>query len=601
MNLKPTPAPAPAPAIAAPRRWRRQLPLAAAALALACAAVCAPAAAQERSTLSSFAPAVYADGLLRQYLVKNGRIYLRTEPNWNDWQNISAAFNGSRLVGSGEITAFDAERYSDGLLRQFLTRGGHVYRRIQAGVDNWHAWENIDSAFPGTGDARITSFSVAVYPDGLQRQFLVRGGSLYRRTQTAAGGWPAWEDISAVVHAACGSESPITSFHSAPYQDGKLRQFVVCGNQVLRRTEPNWNTWENVSGLFAGVGRSADPRVDEPIHKRVMVIEYNPTIEYRLSGERIDLPLNRAMGWRDPRVLEQQYIEFLEQASEQVVQYTVAEHLRLDAFPPRTRNPVYDDESYQRCMADRPHSCPREEDFDYVAALREHGVCERANRYEIDELWLWGGPYFGFWEANMTGPGAFDTNGAPIPHTLTGCNVKLNIMGFNYEREPERMLEDMGHRVEGTMEHRFGQWRNTYGPPPQQAIPGPNPLERFTMRGFDVGTAACGNIHGSLNTPVFDPNNWWGYDFTNPHREPNTCDDWERYPDLTGAVTVDNCSKWGGPRCSFPDGYAAADRGWHLYWLGKIPNFVGSYGGAHNDWWWYVLDWDAAAATPPGR
>ena len=50
-----------------------------------------------------------------------------------------------------------------------------------------------------------------------------------------------------------------------------------------------------------------------------------------------------------------------------------------------------------------------------------------------------------------------------------------------------------------------------------------------------------------------------------------------------GATTVNNCSRWG-----------CTDMGWHLYWLGKIPNFSGRNGAVHHNWWAFVLDWDAA-------
>lgn len=581
--------------------WRR-LPLLSAALGalslvFAAASPHAVAQAGSAASVASFSPAVYADGLQRQFLVKNGRIYKRTETDWNLWEHITPAFDGVRQVGSGEITAFDVELYADGLHRQFLARGGHVHRRVQTGVDQWGAWENIDDAFVGTGNAAITSFSVAVYADGLQRQFVVRGGQVFRRTQTASGGWPGWENITTLLAGSGSAEAAITAFHVALYSDGKLRQFVTREDRVYRRTEPNWNTWEDISSIFASVGRSTDPRVDAPIHKRVMVIEFNPTIE-----SRDNLPLNQAMGWRDPRVLEQSYIQSMEQASSQVVQYTVARHVRVDAFPPRTRTPIYTDASYLACLAADPDTCPTIEDFDYARVLQQYGVCESANAGEIDELWLWGGPYFGFWEANMAGPGAFRTNGTPLPGALTTCRIKLNIMGFNYEREPERMLENMGHRIEGTMKYRFNnQWRNSYGPPPAVFPSDPNPLESFTARGFDNTMAACGNIHGSLNAPYYDPGNYWGYDFSNPNYEHNTCDDWENYPHLTGATTYNNCSKWGGARCSHPDGWEVADRGWHLYWLGRIPNFVGvnatpPNGTVLNNWWWYVMDWDAVAS-----
>jgi hypothetical protein len=357
----------------------------------------------------------------------------------------------------------------------------------------------------------------------------------------------------------------------------------VRGSRVYRRTEPNWNQWDDITVIFQGVGAANDGRTDDPIYKRVLVLEFNPIIESR--GNR---RLSEVMNWRNPYVLEDQYVGFLETASNRVVQYAVAERQVVDMFPPRTDGTVYGDEQYISCFINR--SCNPAETLDYRKVLHDFQVCEKLNRGEIDELWLWGGPYFGYYEANMAGPGAFDTNGPPV--TNTACGKKLNIMGFNYEREPERMLEDMGHRIEGTMKHFFGRWANDYQTIPETFPEDANLLERFTIRGFDAPTAACGNIHGSLNTPFYDPDtNPWGYDYTNRHYEPNTCDDWDNYPNLnSNNVRVNNCDRWG-----------CTDNGWHLYWLSKIPKFRGRgfNNSVQNDWWKYILDYDRAVSPAP--
>lgn len=547
-----------------------------------------------RTSYRAFSPALYQDGKLRQFLVKNGRIYRRLETNWDAWEDITHLFNGRHQVGIGEITSLSVSVYQDNRLRMFLTRGGQTWRITQLEGSAWSAWENIESALVGTGTAPITSFTSSLYfSDSLLRQFVVRGGRVYRRTQqdvpppegeVAARdlpveppvyAWTPWIDITDLFAGAGDPQAPIVSFMSAPYADGKLRQFIARGNRILRRTEPNWETWDDVTSLFAPPGRSTNPRVHAPMYRRAMVIEINPLIASH--GNR---PLHEVRDWRNPRELEQQYIEALERASDGVVQYAVAQHVMVRAFPNFTDGPVFSEAEFLACTATRPYNC-REQRFDYARILREHQVCEKANAGQIDELWLMGGAYFGFWEANMAGPGAFDTNGPVVPGTT--CRVKLNIMGFNYEREPERMLENMGHRVEGTMLHLFNAWRNGYLKRPKPFPVNANLLERFTVRGFDHAIAACGNIHGSLNTPEPDPENVWAYDYDNPHMEPNTCEDWENYPALTGATTVNNCSRWG---CS--------DMGWHTYWLGKVPNFTGRNGAVHHNWWTFVLDWDAA-------
>lgn len=556
------------------RRSPRLLPALLATLALALSTTTVAATRGNATAVSSFGAVVSQDNLQRQFLVKNGRVYRRSESNWNLWESIDTGLNGTAQVGVGEITGFSAEVYQDGLQRQFLTRGGQVYRRTQQANTAWGAWEDITSVFATAGQGRITAFNVAVYKDNLQRQFLVRAGQVYRRTQLANNGWSGWDNLTSLF-AGVGGNAVITSFSASLYQDNVLRQFLVKGNKVYRRLETDLNTWQEISPIFAPVGRSPNPRVAEPIHRRVMVLEFNPVIESHGSRR-----LNDVMGWRNPLVLEDQYTRYLESASSQVVQYTVAQRVRLDQFPSRTDGTVYTDDQYIACF--RAKTCNERETLNYRKVLTDHRVCEKFNAGEIDELWLWGGPFFGYWEANMAGTGAFDTNGAVV--TGTTCQGKLNIMGFNYEREPERMLEDMGHRVEGTMVHLFGGvWRNGYLKLPNPFPANANVFERFTARGFDNTTAACGNIHGSLNTPVYDRiNNAWGYDFTNPNLERNTCDDWDRYPNLTGATTTNNCTRWG---CN--------DLGWHTYWLSKIPKYVGTHNGLHNNWWVYMLDWDA--------
>ena len=104
-----------------------------------------------------------------------------------------------------------------------------------------------------------------------------------------------------------------------------------------------------------------------------------------------------------------------------------------------------------------------------------------------------------------------------------------------------------------------------------------NPLESFTIRGFDRPVSACGNIHGFLNSPL------WirgvERDWSNHYFKPNRCDDWENYPHLTGATTNNDCSRW---NCT--------DLGWKEYWLGKVPAFVGETLDGRNNWWAYVLD-----------
>lgn len=536
----------------------------------------------DQTSITAFEATVYPDQLQRQTLVKNGRIYERVETDWNTWRNVSRTYSGDNQIGEGEISAIDTEFYSDGAARQFITRGGEVYRRIQSG-GNWGAWEWITPLFDGVGQGRITSFGVALHSDGLLRQTLVRAGRVYRREQHPA--WGNWVDVTQEFASVGNSQAPITAVSAEVYNDGVLRWFVVRGNQVFRRLD-DASTWESISTIFQPVGNPTKPRVpNKAIHKRVLVLEYNPIIESQ-DNDRLNIVMRRLDNpnlWFNPLGHEQTYIESIEEATDHLVQYTVADRIVIDGFPPR-REGYYTDETYLSCFLANPKRCDTRENMDYNRVIADYHVCERVNAGEIDELWLMVPPFTGAWEANMTGPNAVYTNGNAINAPL--CQRSIHIMGFSYEREPGRMLEDMGHRIEGTMRVQMGRWWNDYANKGRDWPEGVNLFERFTARGFDRTTAACGNIHGSLNTPVYDPANPWMYDYRNTHQEPSTCNDWENYPYFTGEVTGIDCNAW---HC--------ADMPWHIYWLSRIPNYEGSYNSVLNNWWLYIVEWDAT--RPP--
>ena len=166
----------------------------------------------------------------------------------------------------------------------------------------------------------------------------------------------------------------------------------------------------------------------------------------------------------------------------------------------------------------------------------------------------------------MAGHGAFDTNGAPV--TGTACQGKLNIMGFNYEREPERMLEDMGHRVEGTMVHLFGGvWRN--GSEASEPLPRQRQrFERFTARGSTTPRRrAATSTAASIRRCTTASTTRGGYDFKNPNIERTPATTGTATPASPAPTTTNNCT------------VGLQRPGWHTYWLSKIPKYVGTSNG----------------------
>jgi len=290
---------------------------------------------------------------------------------------------------------------------------------------------------------------------------------------------------------------------------------------------------------------------------KVMVIDFEP------GTVRQD---NR---WNDPQVLEGQFITDVKNVSGGEGNYRIVDRVVVNDFPVKIDGFKYTIDSFNTCWSNRS-TCHSPDTADYLKILSDYDVCGKRNRGEIDELWLWGGPYFGYWEAIMTGPGAFWTNGGPL--TGSTCQKQLNIMGFNYERGVSEMFEDLGHRVEGTMRHVYGSWT---------AGSDSHAWNKYTLLDKDApGRAGCGNIH-------FAPNSTSDYDWGNTRTVTSSCEDWLNYPNLTGATQSFSCSKWG---C---DGYA-----YKKWWHSHLPKAAGTGpDGKLNNWWSYVFNYEGTTGT----
>jgi hypothetical protein len=287
----------------------------------------------------------------------------------------------------------------------------------------------------------------------------------------------------------------------------------------------------------------------------VLVLNFAPLIHAR--GDR---PLHAALGWHDPVALTEGYIADLADCSGGYVRYQVTEWQDVDAFPVKRDGFRYTEESYLRCQAGRAE-WHQPDGVDYHAILHEFDVARRVDAGEIDEVWLWGFPYAGFWESVMAGPGAYFCNAPPLEGVRT--SRRFVIMGFNYERGVGEMLENFGHRVESIMRHVYGSWE----PQPTHA------WNTFTL--YDrvaPGQAACGNMH-------FAPNSERDYDWGNRRMVWSTCDDWLNYPHLTGERRRVNCEEWGHGDI----------RAHHRWWLRHLPRAPGHTEGVGNNWWAYCV------------
>jgi hypothetical protein len=288
---------------------------------------------------------------------------------------------------------------------------------------------------------------------------------------------------------------------------------------------------------------------------KVQVINFDPSVQSE-RGKR----LHDVLRWNDPRRLTAGYIADLADCSGGYVRYQVVDWQDVDAFPIKKDRFRYTDDVYIRCWRRRT-GWHQPDAVDYRAIFQEFEIPERVELGEIDEVWLWGFPYAGFWESTMAGRRAYFCNSPPVEGVQTSRIFVT--MGFNYERGVGEMLESFGHRVESILRHVYGSWE------PIQT----HAWNRFTL--YDKvapGQAACGNVH-------FAPNSEQDYDWGNRRVVWSTCDDWLHFPYLTGQRRQMNCEEWGN----------GDTRAHHRWWLRHLPRAEGRTDGKLNNWWAYVI------------
>ena len=291
----------------------------------------------------------------------------------------------------------------------------------------------------------------------------------------------------------------------------------------------------------------------DPLIRRVLCIVHNPRMPGR--GDK----LSKTMHWRDPDELASRFIEDVRDCSHGRAVYQVTHRIEVDGFPAKADGFSYTPESYMAGMRGKGFHQP--DGVDYHELLREFDILRLVREDEIDEVWLFGFPYAGYYESIMAGPGAFWCNAPPLEGTESS-ERRFVIMGFNYERGLGEMLEDLGHRAESILTRVF------------RDAGGYELFERFTRHeARDPGRAEVGTVH-------FAPNSLTDYDWGNPRKVLSRCDTWYAFPDLTGEPRQVDATEWG----------RGDIRLHHLWWFRHFPHFVGSTHGHLNDWWSYVLD-----------
>ena len=299
-----------------------------------------------------------------------------------------------------------------------------------------------------------------------------------------------------------------------------------------------------------------------PGEQRVLLIIHDPLVDAQRSQT-----LRTNLGWNDPDELARQHCADVATASHGLVHYRIVERVLVDAFPAKLDGFNYTAQQYLDCWHSR-RGFHQPDGVDYMRLLQRFNILQRVHAAEIDEVWLMAFPYAGYYESIMAGPGAFWCNAPPLTNT-GAAGKRFVIMGFNYERGPGEMLENLGHRIESIMAHVFAEVPHAQ-----------NLWERFTRHErTHPARAECGNVH-------FAPNSERDYEWGSRRSVTCRADSWLNFPDLGGAARAMNCVDWGGGDI----------RAHHLWWLQRLPHATGASAGISHNWWEYCIRPDRVGA-----
>ncbi|MFO0738726.1 MAG: carboxypeptidase-like regulatory domain-containing protein [Labilithrix sp.] len=344
---------------------------------------------------------------------------------------------------------------------------------------------------------------------------------------------------------------------------------VAPGPQTLTATwgdEPCVATTEASVLVHAGTN-DADLRLggDDAIVRKTMVINFDPIIEAH-GNQR----LHQVKKWNDPKELNQKYVDALAQCTNGAVVYKVVEWNDADRFPIKADGFTYTDDAY---LAGKFHA---PDTVRYSPIVKDYDVIAKVNSGAVDEVIMWGGPYFGYWESIMVGPTPYFVNS----DGYLRADAKRNfvIMGMNYERGVAEALHSYGHRFESIMTKVYGRWDSKAAKP--------NAWELFAARDSDRrGSSGCGSVH-------FPPNGAIDYDYANEATVTSRCDDYLSWPKLTGAKAPVSFTK------SWKTASGVAELDYLKYWFAHMPHAAGrNADGKQNDWWKYAADFNAYAES----
>jgi hypothetical protein len=322
----------------------------------------------------------------------------------------------------------------------------------------------------------------------------------------------------------------------------------------------------------------------KPMYPKVVLVVQNPTMP---GGKKI----NQMFGWRDPVLLANSLVKHFKEASDSVVNYQIVETINASILFTRYYGSYLSATQYVQLLQEpgwkslKAASDSGKIFFDYREFVKYYKFDERRNKGEIDEVWVYTGPYLGMYESQLLGPKAFWWNSPPIKEG-TALTKLLSVMGLNYERGVDLAFHSFGHRMESAMVQAYYETTGLNWNPKRT---NPTPWDLFTRIEKDVpGGAHVGNIH-------FPPNGKSDYDYGNTTLVTSYAENWFRYPFLLNQSSLVNVQTW-----IYQPGEPLAEGNDHLgylrWWYNHLPRYEGVSDGVLNNWWHYTLDYEAAVA-----
>ncbi len=218
------------------------------------------------------------------------------------------------------------------------------------------------------------------------------------------------------------------------------------------------------------------------------------------------------MEWPQVNALVEEYTEAMIQASHKILVYKAIKKLDIPMYPVFIDGRQYNDMTWNQARQNGQTALrDTKGNFllaDYERIIHDYSILQAIQTNVIDEVWLFGGPYFGFYESRMAGLKAFWCNAPGIEHN---CR-RFVMMGFNYERGVREMIHSFGHRAESILGMHFGSQvflQQLYAQQP--GLTPKNDYERWLLEHGTVHRAPGGQDYGQdeYNWVSALKTNWW--------------------------------------------------------------------------------------------